>query len=253
MQGAPVPKAQIILAAELCNLAQLSNPKQSCCNPGDAVRAGLASLGLQMLETLEMNTFPLGLVSGFVAHDPKTGDLYVALSGVITWELNPMPTFWDKVMPWKGKGLAAQAFAQTATNLRDTIHYCLRRVAPKCQKFLVCGFGLAAPVAYLLHYEVMEKAIQLGFQLQVPIIFACPKFVDNTFAQWAKLSSVLSLALEGDWLPRKPTTPLNWQFEWAIVPLAIDMQYRPLLPDPLVPGDTIQLLPQDYVNALRKY
>lgn len=250
MQSAAIPKADIIRAAQLCVLAQRSNPKQSCCNPGDAVRAGLAGIGLQQLEPLELNNFPLGLLSGFIAQNPHNGDLYVALSGVITWNLNPMPEFFNSVMPWKGKGLAVQAFAQTATALRDTIFYNLRRVGPRCQRLQFVGYGLGAPVAYLLHYEALEKAMQLGFQVQVPILFACPKFVDNTFTQWAKLSSVLSLALEGDWLPRLPTTPLNWQFEWPVVPLAIDSSFRPLLPDPPVPGETRQLLAEDHLKAL---
>ncbi len=251
MQQQPIPSSVIKFCARLCQLAELSNPINKCCNPRDQVMQGLEELNLQLLESLEMNTFPLGLCSGFIAHSPSSSSLIVSLSGMFNWQLNPMPEFWDRTIQWKGHGMVAQPFAQTASSLVDTVLYCLRRVPPtQGRKLQITGFGLAAPVAYLLNHEVASRAAQLGFQVQVPILFACPKFVDDNFRQWARQFSTLSIALDQDWLPRMPTDPYTVQFTWPVTPLDIKQSFLPLIDLPSRPALTKQLSPGDYLNAL---
>jgi len=252
-QPAAIPRERIEQAATLCALAQQSRRREPCaeCNALDELNTGLAAEGLQLLESLQFNTFPLGLCSGFIAQEPRTGSIVVVLSAAFDWQQAPMPQFWDRVVDWRGYGRVAQVFAQTAANLEDTVRWALRRVTPRAGRyFQVYGFGLAAPVAYLLNLDAVPRAIELGFEARLPILFACPKFVDSRFKQWAQLGSILSLALDGDWLPRMPVTPLNWQFEWPATPLAIDLGYKPLFDDPQRPAQTVQVLPSAYLAAL---
>ena len=264
----PVGRSELERAAELCALAERTNSQRDpacCCNPRDKLNQGLAQLGLQLLEPLEFIPFPLKLCSGFIAQDARTATLYVALSGSFKWSQYPMPQFWDRVVSWNGHGRVAEVFDASAKALLDTLKMCMRKIPksdtfryssgqsrPLDRKVQICGYGLAAPIAYLLNLEIKEFACNLAYEVKAPVLFGCPKFVDSTFAQWAATQmSVMSLALDSDWLARMPITPLNWQFQWTSTPLAIDLGFKPLFEDPTQPGQTKQAPPEEYLDNLK--